>query len=256
MSLPHPPERRKPISRRLRFEILRRDNNTCRYCHATDTALTIDHVVPVALGGTDDPANLVAACSDCNAGKSSSSPDAALVEQVTDDALRWSAAMQVAAGLMQDQLQEEWDYAAALDDEWSGWTCGYDKRPVPRPSDWRESANAWRRAGLPVELMVDAARRALGNTKVGPGDTWKYFCGIAWKRITKIQEDARASLIDPEEAEVFCDGEHSCDCEAIAYYKGNDAAMNHWRTSYGTLNYYALSRIVDAEGWAFRGATV
>ena len=28
------------------------------------------HIVPVAAGGTDDPANLVAACQDCNLGKS------------------------------------------------------------------------------------------------------------------------------------------------------------------------------------------
>jgi hypothetical protein len=236
---------RKAISRRLRFEILRRDNNTCRYCHATDTPLTIDHVIPVALGGTDEASNLVAACVDCNSGKTSSSPDAALVAQVDEDAMRWSAAMQFAAGMMQDQLREEWDYAAALDDEWSGWTCGYDKRPVPRPSNWRDSANAWRKAGLPADLMVDAARRALGNTKVGPGDTWKYFCGIAWKRITKLQEDAKASLVDPEEGDVSCDGEHSCECEAKAWHSGFDDAFAISLVHPSWIQARALSRVVD-----------
>lgn len=61
------------VSKRLRFEILRRDNHACRYCGgvAPDATITVDHVVPVALGGSDDPSNLVAACKDCNAGKSS-----------------------------------------------------------------------------------------------------------------------------------------------------------------------------------------
>lgn len=39
------------VSKRLRFEVLRRDNHTCRYCgsSAPEVKLTIDHVVPVAL---------------------------------------------------------------------------------------------------------------------------------------------------------------------------------------------------------------
>lgn len=56
------------VSKRIRFEVLRRDNYTCRYCggSAPDVKLTVDHVMPVALG---DPTNLVTACKDCNAGK-------------------------------------------------------------------------------------------------------------------------------------------------------------------------------------------
>lgn len=57
------------VSKRLRFEILRRDNHACRYCGATaaEGPLTIDHVLAVALGGTDEASNLVTACSwpDC-----------------------------------------------------------------------------------------------------------------------------------------------------------------------------------------------
>src|SRR5438045_4098958 len=68
------------ISKRLRYEILRRDNHACRYCGATapDTPLTVDHVVPTALGGGDDPTNLVTACADCNGGKTSTTPGAEL----------------------------------------------------------------------------------------------------------------------------------------------------------------------------------
>ncbi len=64
------------VSKRLRYEILRRDNHTCRYCGAAapDVPLRVDHVTPVALGGSDKPENLVTSCEPCNSGKSSTIP--------------------------------------------------------------------------------------------------------------------------------------------------------------------------------------
>jgi hypothetical protein len=44
--------------------ILKMHDNLCVYCG--DEAYTVDHVIPIELGGTDDPKNLVAACSRCN----------------------------------------------------------------------------------------------------------------------------------------------------------------------------------------------
>lgn len=60
---------RRPV--RTRFDILQRDNFTCRYCgrSAPSVVLQVDHIVAVADGGTDEPANLVTACADCNEGK-------------------------------------------------------------------------------------------------------------------------------------------------------------------------------------------
>lgn len=62
---------RRPV--KLRFDVLARDNYTCRYCgrKAPDVVLVIDHVVPFSAGGTDEPSNLVTACEECNSGKSS-----------------------------------------------------------------------------------------------------------------------------------------------------------------------------------------
>jgi 5-methylcytosine-specific restriction endonuclease McrA len=63
--------RRKPIHPRVRFRVLQAANFRCAYCGKLDEVsdLQIDHVVPVALGGTNDIANLVAACRLCNQGK-------------------------------------------------------------------------------------------------------------------------------------------------------------------------------------------
>lgn len=60
------------ISKRLRFEIFKRDRFTCQYCGRTapEVTLHVDHVTPRARGGSDDPSNLRTSCSDCNIAKS------------------------------------------------------------------------------------------------------------------------------------------------------------------------------------------
>lgn len=52
----------------LRDEIFQRDNYTCTYCGQRRTAayLEVDHRVPLARSGSDDPDNLVTACWECN----------------------------------------------------------------------------------------------------------------------------------------------------------------------------------------------
>jgi hypothetical protein len=64
---------REAISKRLRFEIFKRDGFTCVYCGAPPTGgvMHLDHVVPVVEGGDSTAENLVTACSSCNLGKSS-----------------------------------------------------------------------------------------------------------------------------------------------------------------------------------------
>jgi len=65
---------RRQLSKRVRFEVLRRDGFRCKYCGLAppDCVLVVDHVVPVARGGTNERTNLAAACHDCNAGKHAS----------------------------------------------------------------------------------------------------------------------------------------------------------------------------------------
>jgi hypothetical protein len=64
--------KRKAISKKLRFEVFKRDEFKCVYCGRKPPAviLNIDHIAPVSKGGTNDINNLVTACFDCNNGKS------------------------------------------------------------------------------------------------------------------------------------------------------------------------------------------
>lgn len=54
---------------KARGRILRRDNGLCQPClreaHVT-VATQVDHIVQKASGGTDDPANLEAICTECH----------------------------------------------------------------------------------------------------------------------------------------------------------------------------------------------
>lgn len=63
--------KRKPISKKTRFEVFKRDGFKCQYCgrSAPDAVLEVDHVIPVAKGGTNDILNLITSCRDCNNGK-------------------------------------------------------------------------------------------------------------------------------------------------------------------------------------------
>jgi len=63
--------KRKAISKKLRFEVFKRDKFQCQYCgkSAPDVILNIDHINPVAKGGNNEILNLITSCFDCNQGK-------------------------------------------------------------------------------------------------------------------------------------------------------------------------------------------
>lgn len=62
---------RKNLSKKIRFEVFKRDNFTCQYCGRTapDVVLEVDHINPVNNGGDNDIMNLITSCFDCNRGK-------------------------------------------------------------------------------------------------------------------------------------------------------------------------------------------
>lgn len=173
------------ISKRTRFEVLRRDNYTCRYCRSVENPLTIDHVVPVALGGSGDPTNLVACCKDCNAGKSSATPDTELVADVSTDAQRWSAAMQLAAERLALEREAFKEYGDRFLD-------AFEHRLNHLPDDWESTIESFYKVGLPVEELVAAAVIATNARYVD--SRFAYFCGVAWRRVGKMQELAREIL--------------------------------------------------------------
>lgn len=157
--------------------------------------MTVDHVLPVALGGSDDPTNLVAACVDCNAGKTSTGPGEHLVAQVSDDAVRWAKAQRAAAAEMAAESEAAAEYLDAFRRTWGTW--GRNHRPIELPVIWRSAVTGWHRAGLPLVMLEEsveiAMRRNLGDEALFP-----YLCGIVRNKLAAITK--RASEIAATEA--------------------------------------------------------
>lgn len=186
----HDAPERKPISRRLRFEILRRDGHQCRYCGAgaDEAKLTVDHVIPVALGGTNDPSNLVAACKDCNAGKTSTSPDEHVVADADDRAVAWARALELAAERRRADIHQAQAVVDAFDTAWCSWTDGYSQA-VDRDPRWRTSIDTFVAAGLNLDDLVHFVDVAM-RSKASHNSKWRYFCGCCWKEVNRRQEIA------------------------------------------------------------------
>lgn len=76
---------RKPITKKTRFEVFKRDRFKCQYCGRTapDVVLEVDHIQPVSKGGSNDILNLITSCKECNRGKGATllSDDTAVKKQ-------------------------------------------------------------------------------------------------------------------------------------------------------------------------------
>ena len=64
--------KRVGLSKKVRFEVFKRDGFKCMYCGATapNVLLHVDHISPVSKGGKNNLLNLITSCFDCNSGKS------------------------------------------------------------------------------------------------------------------------------------------------------------------------------------------
>lgn len=186
------------VSKRTRYEVLRRDNHTCRYCGASapDAKLTVDHVTPVALGGGDDPSNLVTACVDCNAGKSSMSPDAPLVADVAQRAVEWGRGIAAYNAAQMANRRKRTAYVKRFCAAWEGWTFGPgdDRRRLPRPADWEVTIWQFYGLGLPIAELEDAVTIAASNQTIHYDRVFRYMCGVLWNKVDRMHQGAKDIL--------------------------------------------------------------
>lgn len=119
---------RQALSKKMRFEIFKRDGFTCQYCgrQPPEIVLEVDHIVPVADGGMSDVMNLITSCRPCNQGKGKRRLDHP--PQRPDADLAWLAMQQEIAELRayQDAKKERdallRDLIEALQDTWQDLT--------------------------------------------------------------------------------------------------------------------------------------
>lgn len=180
------------VSKRVRFEVLKRDGFRCRYCGATptETELRVDHVIPAALGGSDDPSNLATACEPCNSGKTSSNLDDPIVDDIAADAERLADALKV---VMAQRTAERDEQLAACrhyrDHVWASFT-GPGEETLPLPDDWRDSIRRFLSLGLDMVDLQEFTRTAMAARKIPNHRVFNYVCGIAWNVVRDMQADA------------------------------------------------------------------
>lgn len=180
------------VSKRLRFEILKRDNHTCQYCgcSAPDVVLQVDHIIPATLGGDDSPKNLTTACRDCNSGKASSSPGASKVEAPSVDAHRYRKAIEEAAADHRRHREREREVCDLFAAAWP-WSSP--------PDDWERDVSKFIRMGLAPEDVLHILERAKDRCN-GYQHTWLYFCKVCWAEVKLIRGRAEAALAETHHA--------------------------------------------------------
>lgn len=72
--------KRRDLPSGLRWDVFNRDGHRCKSCGRSpqhhNVTLEVDHIIPVAAGGSDDPSNLQTLCLQCNRGKRDKPPRA------------------------------------------------------------------------------------------------------------------------------------------------------------------------------------
>ncbi|GAA0696228.1 HNH endonuclease signature motif containing protein [Dyella marensis] len=170
--------KRKQLSKRIRFEVFKRDSFACQYCgaHPPETVLHVDHIVPVADGGQNDMDNLVTSCDTCNLGKgaiSLQSVPASLESRAADVAEREEQIRgyaEVMAAKRERIHDQAWDVADIFIDHFR--LDGIRK-------DWLQSIKQFVEK-IGVDECIRAMEIAVARKAYSKGPCFMYFCGICW----------------------------------------------------------------------------
>lgn len=171
---------RKALSKKIRFEVFKRDAFTCQYCGKTPpkVVLEIDHIHPVSEGGDNDIDNLLSACFDCNRGKG-----AGLLTTIP-------AAVNEKAGVIAERMEQLKAF-----EELKKAKKRYENRQIKAvekifsecfedyhfSKNFKESVRKFLKELPPSEVResMDIACARM----VEPERAIKYFCGICWQKI-------------------------------------------------------------------------
>jgi len=172
---------REPISKKLRFEVFKRDGFTCQYCgqHPPSVTLEIDHIKPVSKKGSNDVNNLVTSCFDCNRGKSN-----VLLTEITPTLKdSYNARLERVDQLKEfEKLQKRIRTKITKDcnkvDKLYGELC---PNWVMKEQFKRVSVRKFIEK-LGLHEVMDSMEIAASKIN-DPNEVLRYFCGICWAKI-------------------------------------------------------------------------
>lgn len=174
---------RKPTSKRMRFEVFKRDNFECQYCGAKPpkVPLEIDHIIPVSKNGKTTKDNLITACFDCNRGKSNIELDnipTPLIETIEKKKvaqlqyLEYKKILKKEQKIINQEIEEVEDVFTSVFEGYSF----TDKFKITVKKFNKE---------LGVYVVADAMETACNKIYHNQNQALSYFCGICWNIIKK-----------------------------------------------------------------------
>lgn len=183
--------KRKSISKRVRFSVFARDGFACRYCGATSekVQLVLDHIEPVSKGGSDEPENLVTACEPCNAGKSDKSVKVAAVNESHRLALAQEMQEQKTALKAAKEAAES---RAKINQEVCNYYCELRGVEGIRRDCLRTYVSLVSKHGVAEVFGWMELAAAKLNERASDVDFVRYVCGIRRRQMKALEESPDA----------------------------------------------------------------
>ena len=179
-----PSPKRAAISKKLRFQVFKRDGFVCAYCgaHPPESTMEIDHVIPVADGGDNRIVNLITACYACNRGKGGEPLSVIPPSVVETAALLAEREAQIRAyyAVLQEvkdrRDKEAWAIAEVMIER-------FDLDGI-RHDHLNAIHQFLSRLGYfeVLEAMEIATRRQWIEQRA-----FRYFCGVCWNKINRAE---------------------------------------------------------------------
>ncbi len=175
------------MTKKLRFEVFKRDRFTCQYCgkHPPDTTLEIDHIQPKSKKGTNSIDNLITSCFDCNRGKSNrllkDLPKTLKIkyEELKEREIQYRE-YQKLLNKIDKITQKDIDYINSIYREsFSGWELTDTFKQVSVKKFIKE---------LGINEVRDSMYLAVSKTNHKDHST-RYFCGICWNKIRQKEDN-------------------------------------------------------------------
>lgn len=173
---------RKPLSKSTRFKVFNRDGFICQYCgqQPPKVVLEVDHIVPVAGGGSNHLENLITACFDCNRGKAArgletpapmdATQKLELIRERELQLKELKKAMKKVQARLNSEIEAIHDiYCEAFPD-------------YHLADHFLNSSVKLFLERLPFHEVEDAMQKACARI-THSGKAIKYFCGICWNKI-------------------------------------------------------------------------
>lgn len=174
-------KKRKPLPKKLRFEVFKRDGFSCQYCGSNPpkVVLECDHIKPVSKGGENEIDNLITACFDCNRGKSNvelTRVPLSISEKhkiLIDKDLQFKEYQKLIRSIEKRLRKEE----NSVENIYTSWFENWELTDNYKKSTIRSFID--KLGIIEVKQSMDKACSKMHNEN----HALKYFCGICWNKI-------------------------------------------------------------------------